>query len=227
MSLKEWVKIAVGLREHPKVLEAGDDAGWLFVCSLMWSKEHDTDGAIPGYAVERLNGLKGRRLAAAVHKVVAVGLWEVTDSGFRIHDYLDHQESSERRKAAAKKAAEARWGAEKGMRSASDSHPHRIADRNANAMRDRNAEKRREEEEIPPSPPRGNRARDLDDWKGQAVAYAASAGVTGRPESVIRAVEQAARFHRFTTHDEFRAFARLSFPALSVVADLPDSRSAA
>jgi hypothetical protein len=153
VSLKEWVRIAVGLREHPKVLQAGDDAGWLFTCSLMWSKEHDTDGVIPAYAIDRLNGYSGRRLARAVHACVTAGLWEEHADGFRIHDYLDHQESSERRKAAAKKAANARWDAEKAMRSASESHSDGNADRTADAIRDGNAEKRREERETPPPNP--------------------------------------------------------------------------
>lgn len=174
MSLKEFVKIAVGLREHPKVLEAGDDAGWLFVCSLMWSKEHDTDGLIPNYAVTRLNGLSGRRLTAAVHKACTVGLWHRTDSGFLIHDYSDYQESSEKRKAAAKKAADARWGAKDPMRSASESHTERNANGNANAMRNRNAEKEEEkEEEIPPSPPQGGRAREKLEYELKFNAWVA------------------------------------------------------
>lgn len=167
MSLKEFVKIAVGLREHPKVLQAGDDGGWLFVCAIMWSKEHDTDGFIPAYAIARLTGLK--RPGVAVKKLVSAGLLEEFSDGFRIHDYLDHQESSERRSAAGRKGAAARWSANGGREpnqacdphadrtmDASGSHP----DRNANAMRNRNAEEEEEKEkETPPTP-----SQDFEDW---------------------------------------------------------------
>lgn len=148
MSSKEFVKISVGLREHPKVLQAGDMAGWLFVCAIMWSKEHDTDGFVPEYAVGRLTSIK--RPMVAIRKLVEGKLLEPVENGWVIHDYLEHQESSERRRSAAKTAAKARWDREKAMRSASDTH----AIRNANALRNRNAEEE-EEEEKTPKPPEG------------------------------------------------------------------------
>lgn len=149
MSLKEFVKIAVALREHPKVLHAGDDGGWLYVCAIMWSKEHDTDGFIPEHVVSRLTGLK--QPLKVVAKCVAAGLLEVADGGWAIHDYLEVQESSEARKAAGRKAATVRWERERAMRDASESHPNGTA----NAMRGRNTEEEEEEEEekTPPDPP--------------------------------------------------------------------------
>lgn len=165
-SLKEFVKIAVGLREHPKILEAGDDAGWLYVCAIMWSKEHDTDGFIPEYALARLTGK--RNPSRLVSRLVSVRLFDVTDNGWLIHDYLQVQESSAARKAAAKTAAKARWDKEKGLPSALESH----ADGNADAMRDRNAEEEEEkEEEIPPTPPGGNRGRDQVRFRADLEAW--------------------------------------------------------
>lgn len=167
MSLKEFVKIAVGLREHPKVLQAGDDGGWLFVCAIMWSKEHDTDGLIPAYVIPRLTGLK--RPNVAVKKLVSAGLLVEFSEGFRIHDYLDYQESSERRSAAGRKGAAARWSANTPVepKAASDSHTDRTGDasdshtdRTTTAMRNRNAEEEEEkEEDTPPTP-----SQDFEDW---------------------------------------------------------------
>jgi hypothetical protein len=145
MTLKEYVKIAVGLREHPKILQAGDDAGWLYVCAIMWSKEHDTDGFIPRYALARLNGQRNKMRLCS--RLVAVALFEVRDDGWFIHDYLDVQESSERRKRAGKIGAEARWNKDKAMRSASESHANGTANGTAVAMRNRNGEEEEEEEE--------------------------------------------------------------------------------
>lgn len=167
MSLKEFVKIAVGLREHPKVIQAGDDGGWLYVCAIMWSKEHDTDGFIPAHVVPRLTGLKRPNVVAK--KLVSAGLLEEFSGGFRIHDYLNYQESAEKRSAAGRKAAAARWS---GNRAAEpngkcDPHANRTAiaseshaDRNANAMRSRITEEEEEKRKTPPDPPMGGRERD-------------------------------------------------------------------
>jgi hypothetical protein len=220
VSLKEFIKIAVGLREHPKVLEAGDDAGWLFTCSLMWSKEHDTDGLIPHYAVARLNGYSGRRLSRAVQACVTSRLWEEHPEGFRVHDYLEHQESSERRKNAAKVAAKARWDAEKAMRSASEPHPDRNANGTGTALRNGNAEEEEEEEKrTPPLPPAsgGSRKRDLDRYENALQAWATDHVPEADPRLVAGAVKnlRAANCpeHEITP-DRIRDRIRRTFPHL-------------
>lgn len=177
MSLKEFVKIAVALREHPKVLHAGDDGGWLYVCAIMWSKEHDTDGFIPEHVVPRLTGLK--QPLKVVAKCVTAGLLEVVDGGWAIHDYLEVQESSEARKAAGRKAATVRWERARAMRNGYESH----ANGNANAVRGRNTEEEEEEEKTPPNPPQaggvcpapliGGRARDRTAIETQIASFVA------------------------------------------------------
>jgi hypothetical protein len=155
VSLKEFVKIAVGLREHPKILKAGDEGGWLYVCAIMWSKEHDTDGFIPNYAVHRLTGLKNPN--KVMERCVAAGLLEWADGGWMIHDYLEVQESAARRKAAGRKAAAARWhgkGDANRIANASGSHPDRIAPSHPNGNTEEEKEK-----EIPLTPGGGEVVR--------------------------------------------------------------------
>lgn len=149
--MKEFAKIDVGLREHPKILQAGDEAAWLFVSAILWSKEHDTDGLIPEYVVPRLTGIKQPH--RAVRKLVDAGLLEVLEDGsYFVHDYLEHQESSEERRSkrhaasvAGRIGAAKRWGSEapNGSNGNRHSEPHSRPDG------ERIAE---EEEEVLPNP---------------------------------------------------------------------------
>lgn len=88
-----WVRLEDGFPENPKVLAAGDEAAWLYVCALAYCNRHLTDGFVPSAAVKRLTGHKSPiRLAM---KLVDVGLLERDDDreGFVIHDYLNYQPS--------------------------------------------------------------------------------------------------------------------------------------
>lgn len=86
-----WIRLDEGFPEHPKVLAAGDEAAWLFVCALGYCNRHLTDGAVPAAAVNRLTGFRAPgRLAA---RLVEVGLFEISDNGFVVHDFLDYQPS--------------------------------------------------------------------------------------------------------------------------------------
>jgi hypothetical protein len=86
-----WVKLDDGFPDHPKLVEAGGDAGWLYVCALAWCNRNLTDGAIPKGILGRLSDRKNpQRLA---ERLVAAGLWDETDDGWQIHDYTDFQPS--------------------------------------------------------------------------------------------------------------------------------------
>lgn len=98
-----WVKLTDDFTEHPKVLEAGPLAGWLWVSSLAWSNRNGTDGKVPSSQVIRLASFDGigvytgnytgedvqaRKLADVL---VDVGLWEPIEGGYLIHDYAEYQ----------------------------------------------------------------------------------------------------------------------------------------
>lgn len=89
-----WVKLDDQMMTHPKILAAGPEAAWLFVCSLMYSSNQLTDGFVPTVAVPVLTTI--RHPNAAVQVLVRVGLWERAEGGYRIHDYLDYQPSAEK-----------------------------------------------------------------------------------------------------------------------------------
>lgn len=126
-----FVKVDDAFPDHPKFLEAGPLAGYLALCAIAWSNRNRTDGFIPSGQVGRLatfddiadgmvEGCIVDRLVNPkdlADELVTVGLWEQVDRGFRIHDYLEHQNSaadirdlSTARAEAGRKGADARWG---------------------------------------------------------------------------------------------------------------------
>lgn len=106
-----WVRLDDGFLDHPKVVAAGGDAGWLYVCGLVYAARHLTDGVIPQGMVARLSD-RAEPLALAA-RLVEVGLWERTAGGYRVHDYLDFQPSAAdvRADRAATAARQAAWRA--------------------------------------------------------------------------------------------------------------------
>jgi hypothetical protein len=85
-----WVRIDDHAHRHPKQLQAGPMACWLWVCGLSYCSEHLTDGYIPSAALPTFSIPRVDREA---ERLVEVGLWEVTDSGYRVHDYHEYQPS--------------------------------------------------------------------------------------------------------------------------------------
>lgn len=80
-----WVLLDDNFNNHPKAVEAGPVACWLFCCGLMYCRKHHTDGFIPKKAVPTLGvAVNPQRLSATL---VQVGLWEDTTGGYRVHDY--------------------------------------------------------------------------------------------------------------------------------------------
>lgn len=78
-----------GFYRNPKVRKAGHAAAWLWAASIGYASEGLTDGFVPSHDLGLLvSDLEGKALAKAVARLVEVGLWEVVDGGWRIHDYL-------------------------------------------------------------------------------------------------------------------------------------------
>lgn len=88
-----WVRVETSVPRHHKFLKAGPAPSWLWLCGLAYCQEGLTNGFIPFEALPMLGVPKSaHRLAAAL---VSCGLWETADGGWRIHDYLEHNRSSE------------------------------------------------------------------------------------------------------------------------------------
>ncbi len=107
-----WIKIDDQFADHPKVLQAGPLASWLYVCGLTYCGRYLTDGWIPMQQVRKLADVDDPLGLAA--RLVAVGLWEEQPDGFIVHDYHDYNPTAEKvkadRAAAARRQADWRDG---------------------------------------------------------------------------------------------------------------------
>lgn len=113
-----WVRLDSSIASHDKILAVLADRSphkWQAVSSYMfalgWSGEHGTDGRIPTSALPFIHGTN-----TTARLLVKHGLWEETDTGYRIHNYAERQElkivSESKRVAAAtasRKANCVRW----------------------------------------------------------------------------------------------------------------------
>lgn len=83
-----WVRIDDAALSHPKIIGMVDTRRpfdlWLW--GLSYAQLHLTDGVIPNDAVPR-------GVAKAVHELCRRGLWEASEEGFRIHDFLQWNDS--------------------------------------------------------------------------------------------------------------------------------------
>lgn len=105
-----WANVDDLFPEHPKVLAAGGDAGWLYICGLCFTNRNLTEGRIPKAVIGRLSDRKNPVKLAKT--LVDVGLWHEEKDHYVIHDWDKYNESAEdvkARKEHARNAARARW----------------------------------------------------------------------------------------------------------------------
>jgi hypothetical protein len=92
-----WVKLDDHFADHPKILEAGPVAGFVFIAGLCYANRHLTNGFIPTTAVTSLVKRNGVNVAQISQRLCSVGLWAETTKketrGYQIHDYLEFQPS--------------------------------------------------------------------------------------------------------------------------------------
>lgn len=88
-----WLKLDDAFADHPKVMAAGPLASWLHVCGLLYCSRLLTDGFIPAGQVRKLADVDDA--IGLAEQLVAVGLWDVADGGYQVHDYLDFNPTRE------------------------------------------------------------------------------------------------------------------------------------
>lgn len=88
-----WVRLDDQFPDHPKVVQAGPMAAWLYVCGLAYCARHLTDGFIPAPQVPRL--VVGAAPGKLVARLLHAGLWEEVAGGFNVHDFLNYNPSRE------------------------------------------------------------------------------------------------------------------------------------
>jgi hypothetical protein len=98
--------------EHPKVEALEDDlAAWLYVSGLCYANRNLTGGRIPKAAALRLTNKANKKLIAKLLAPLVPGkgpLWEDHGDHYRIHDYVQHQQSAEKRRAEVEEAKKKR-----------------------------------------------------------------------------------------------------------------------
>lgn len=110
-----WVKLATSFPRHPKALDAGPTARHLFIMSLCWSGQYNTDGLIPHYTLRSVlaidAGVPLDEVGAVADRLVEVGLWERVPEGWKVHDWGSWQTPAEERnrKAELAKERKRRW----------------------------------------------------------------------------------------------------------------------
>ena len=92
MAGTRWVRLDVDYFTNPKAVAAGANGRALHLASICWCGQQLTDGHVPATAVPtiaHLAGLGPRSAAAAVARLVAVGLWQQTGDDFYVKDFLE------------------------------------------------------------------------------------------------------------------------------------------
>lgn len=95
-----WVRIDEHAMNHPKIRGISDGAFRLWVEGLSYCQMFLTDGSITDQAMRGLWAYSPKRRA----DLLASGLWEQSELGVRVHDYLQWNESREHVMAAREHA---------------------------------------------------------------------------------------------------------------------------
>lgn len=116
-----WIRLDGDFYRNPKLAVRSRDARWLYLASIGYCGEQETDGLIPRGVLFQLApdlAEEGVLLEAAAELLADVGglgvLWEEDPAGYRVHDYLEKNPSRAyfaQRRNAAKAGGRARAAA--------------------------------------------------------------------------------------------------------------------
>lgn len=99
-----WVKLDDRFPSHRKIALLSDRAFRLHVSAMCWCAENLTDGRISDRELALVTRVRG--VKATAKQLEDAGLWDRTDDGWEIHDYLDYNPSREQVLIERKKSAE-------------------------------------------------------------------------------------------------------------------------
>lgn len=105
-----WVKVDDQFFVNRKARAVGLEGRALFLASVCYCAMQMNDGVFPAGDLEVVAAMAGVPQDIGV-RLVATGLWHVTEDGYEVHQYLEHNPSREQaiaRKDRAVKAANAR-----------------------------------------------------------------------------------------------------------------------
>lgn len=100
-----WVRIDDRMPHHAKLRDAGEAAGWLWICGLCWCNAQVNDGHIRAADLACLypGRWSARELAALAQRLVDLELWHVEPGGFLVHGYDTEQREAMRDRVEARK----------------------------------------------------------------------------------------------------------------------------
>jgi hypothetical protein len=98
-----WVKVDDHFPDNRKVSLLSDRAFRLYISALCWSSANLTEGAILARELPVVARVRGVKTAAK--ELEAAGLWEPTEAGWTIHDYLIY--NPDRAKVLSERSANA------------------------------------------------------------------------------------------------------------------------
>jgi hypothetical protein len=93
-----WVKLDDHIFGNPKVIELSKDAKLMYMAALTHCSAQLTDGALTPGAVRLIAAMVDVERDCA-DELVAAGLWEQLEDGYRVHDYLEYNPTAERVRA--------------------------------------------------------------------------------------------------------------------------------
>lgn len=80
-----WVLLDDNFPNHPKAVQAGPVAAYLFVCGLCYCRKYHTGGFIPQKAIASLG--VSRKPTRMIESLIGAGLWDIVEGGYKVHDY--------------------------------------------------------------------------------------------------------------------------------------------
>jgi len=93
-SLGSYVPLSATYYLDDALLEAGEKAELLFVRTLAFCAQADSDGFVTYRQVSTVIGVGMRDSSARARRLVEVGLWEETDGGYVIRSWLKWNRST-------------------------------------------------------------------------------------------------------------------------------------
>ena len=99
-----WVKLDDRFPSHRKIALLSDRAFRLHVSAMCWCAENLTDGRISDRELALVTRVRG--VKATAKQLEDAGLWDRTEDGWEIHDYLEYNPSREQVLIERKKNAE-------------------------------------------------------------------------------------------------------------------------
>lgn len=176
--MADYVKKRTHIINHVRFLDAGPIARDLYDWGMLWSGQQETDGEIPMTALlSSAWGAGGKKNLAVAEKLVDVGLWSKTETGFAICKWAEQgnvtrAELVEKRRIDRERKAESRRSSKPPVQKMSARNPTGFPSSTSYSSSNSDPEIKIPEE-IPP------RAHEPDDGPPSLVAYreAYAAGV--------------------------------------------------